>query len=310
MKIISNITAAGIIILLFMFLSPDWLVSLITIALSEALVVMGLIMLMRMGFVSFGQGLYYCLGGYTIGIFSKYTGITDIFVLMLVALFVAGLASVIIGMLLSHSNEIFFVMLTLAFSMLLYGVLVESNTLGSTDGLNIARISFFGWYPSSERLPELLFLLAATGSFGAAFFLNRYFRSEAGFVGKAIDDNAIRITYLGTSYRKILYYNYIVSALLAAAGGVLISLSIRHVTPQMAYWTTSGEFVFIAVFGGSDNASAAIIGAILYEIISTFALEFMPYTWQMTFGIILLITIFFFPNGVWSILSKLKSTRY
>ncbi len=310
MKVVNNIAISGIIILLFMLLLPNWLISLTTIALSKSLAVMGLIILMRMGFVSFGQGLYYCLGGYTIGIFSKYTGITDVFVLMLIALFVATLASAIIGVLLSQSNEIFFVMLTLAFSMLLYGILVESNILGSTDGLNIAKISFFGWYPNSEKLSKVLFLLASIGSIGTALFLNRYFKSETGFVSKAIGDNAIRIAYLGTSYRKILYYNYIVAALLATAGGVLISLSIRHVTPQMAYWTTSGEFVFIAVFGGTNNAAAAIIGAIIYGIISTFALEFMPYTWQMTMGMILLITILFFPGGVWSILSKFRSGRW
>jgi branched-chain amino acid transport system permease protein len=71
----------------------------------------------------------------------------------------------------------------------------------------------------------------------------------------------------------------------------------------MAYWTTSGEFVFIALMGGIDHVAAAFVGAILFELIRTFAFQFSPYTWQMALGIALLAIILFLPRGLWSLVS-------
>ena len=68
-------------------LLPSWFVYLTAISLSKALVVVGLVVLKRAGLVSFGQGLYYCLGGYTVGIAGSYWGISDAFVLIALNIF-------------------------------------------------------------------------------------------------------------------------------------------------------------------------------------------------------------------------------
>ena len=75
-----------------------------------------------------------------------------------------------------------------------------------------------------------------------------------------------------------------------------------HVDPHMAYWTTSGEFVFIALMGGTLHVAAAFVGAILFELIRTYAFELSPYTWQMALGVVLLAIIMFLPRGLWSLM--------
>ena len=111
-------------------LLPDWVVSLVTIAFANALVVLGLVVLWRAGLVSFGQAIYYCIGAYAVALTARWTGFRDAFVLVVIGGVAAGLVAVLVGFLLARYREIFFAMLSLALSMILYGVLVKSESLG------------------------------------------------------------------------------------------------------------------------------------------------------------------------------------
>ena len=117
---------------------PDWVVSLATIAFANALVVLGLIVLWRAGLVSFGQALYYCVGAYTVALVARWTGFTDAIGLILLGGIAAGLVAVVVGFLIARYREIFFAMLSLALSMILYGVLVKSESLSSTDAFTVS----------------------------------------------------------------------------------------------------------------------------------------------------------------------------
>ena len=94
--------------------------------------------------------------------------------------------------------------------------------------------------------------------------------------------------------------------MLAALGGALTAMTAGHVDPEMAFWTTSGEFVFIALLGGTAHVAAPLAGAFLFELIRTFAFDLAPYCWQMILGAVLLLIIFFLPKGLWSLLPARK----
>ena len=115
------------VLLLAKLILPDWAVTLGTVALARGLVVLGLLILWRTGLISFGQALFFGTGGYTVGLLRVYGGLTDIFVLTLLAFLFAGLLAYLLGLLISRYREIFFAMLCLAFSMMLYGVLVKTS---------------------------------------------------------------------------------------------------------------------------------------------------------------------------------------
>ena len=91
---------------------------------------------------------------------------TDAFLLIVLAVIMAALVAFVVGFLLAQYREIFFAMLSLALSMILYGVLVKSETLGSTDGVNVAQASFFGFRPHGPGYTFALFWLSL-GWFGA-----------------------------------------------------------------------------------------------------------------------------------------------
>lgn len=301
--------AAMIVLLVAGPLLPKWLAYIVTISLGFALVVAGTVVLMRAGLVSFGQGLYYCLGGYAAGLAGKYWNVTDAFVLLGLSLVAAVAVAAALGVLLARYREIFFAMFTMAFSMILYGLLSRSQALGSTDGFNIAKPTFFGHAPAEESVQIWIYSLAVAAGLACAVAVHRYLRSGMGYAGDAIRENEIRVEYLGVSVYGLVYRKYLLAAALGGLGGGITALASGHVGPDMAYWTTSGEFVFVALLGGTAHVGAAFVASFLFEIIKTYAFELAPYTWQMVLGVVLLAIILFLPRGLWSLVGAGKARR-
>ncbi|MET0537818.1 MAG: branched-chain amino acid ABC transporter permease, partial [Xanthobacteraceae bacterium] len=151
-------------------LLPPWLVSLATIAFANALVVLGLIILWRAGLVPFGQALFYAVGAYCVALLARYAGLHDVFTMILAAAVSAGLVAWVFGFLLARYRDIFFAMLSLATSMILYGVLVKTEALGSTDGFHVEAGTFLGYRPTGDMRNLALFWFVL-GTCAVAAFL-------------------------------------------------------------------------------------------------------------------------------------------
>src|SRR5665213_144391 len=240
-------------------LLPDWIVSLTTIAFANALVVLGLVVLWRAGLVSFGQALYYCIGAYVVALSARWTGFTDAIALVLIGGIAAGFVAFLIGFLLARYREIFFAMLSLALSMILYGVLVKTESLGSTDGFHVEADSFLGFRPEGLWLNLAIYWLVLGVCAVLAWLVSLYFRSVAGALGHPIRDNEIRVEFLGISVDRLIHLKLVISGILAGAGGALAALAVGHVDPAMSYWTTSGGFVFVTILAGAGSVAAAFV---------------------------------------------------
>jgi branched-chain amino acid transport system permease protein len=298
----------AVLVLLAPFM-PQWALFLLTVAFGKGLVVLGLLLLMRAGLVPFGQGLYYCLGGYAAGLAGKAWQISDAFALLALGLLVAVLVAFILGMLLCRYRDIFFAMLSLAFSMILYGILVKSQALGSTDGFNVAPPTFAGLALTPEQGRLAAFVLAALVVLGTAALLDAYLATPLGRLAAAIRDNEIRVEYMGASVQRVLLIKQVVAAALAGLGGALTAITVGHIDPEMSYWTTSGEFVFVTVMSGTGNVLAPMIGSVLFEALRSLATERAPNVWQMIPGTALLAIIMFLPRGLWSVLERRRVLR-
>ncbi len=290
-----------ILVLIFGFVATDWLRFLVQLSLATFLVVLGVMLQMRAGLVSFGQGLFYCLGAYVAGMAGYFWGITDVFLLLLAGTTVCALLSVVLGFLLVRYRGIFYANFSLALSMILYGLLVKAEILGSTDGFNVPNSTFLGFAPEGETLKITIFVLTSVIVYLVAVVLHRYLSSTYGYMGDAIRQNELRVEYLGASVRSLIHKVYVVAAAISGIGGVLTAISVGHVDPDLAYWTTSGEFVFVVLLSGTANVMAPLVGTFLLELLRTYAFEYAPYTWQMILGATMLMVILFLPGGIWSI---------
>jgi ABC-type branched-subunit amino acid transport system permease subunit len=280
---------------------PQWALSFLTVVLNLGIVVLGMTLMMRTGLVSFGQGLYYCLGAYAAGALDHFYALSDLPLMVIAGALLAGLVAVVLGLLLAKYRDIFFAMLSLAFSMILYGLLVKTSALGSTDGFGLSVKTFAGLTMNPHWVRYVIYAFAAVLAAGSAAAMHAYFRSHLGCLAEAIRDNELRVEYMGASVRRVIHLNYVIAAALAGIGGALMAGAIGHVDPETtANWTTSGEFVFIAILSGTGNVLAPFLGAGVFEAVRTFALERFPNTWQMTLGITMLLVIMFLPGGLWS----------
>jgi ABC-type branched-subunit amino acid transport system permease subunit len=296
------LVAVSIILLAIGPILPRWALFLINVSLCYGIVVLGMMLLMRTGVVSFGHGLYYCLGAYAAGTLDQVYKISDMAVMLVAAVTVTALASAALGLLLRKYRDIFFAMLSLAFSMILYGLLVKTSSLGSSDGFNIAASKIAGITvagTSGERYVR--YALTVVCAFFAAVFMHKYLNSHMGRLAEAIRDNELRVEYMGASVRNVIHVNYVISAVLAGVGGALAAIAVGHIDPEMAYWTTSGEFVFVGILAGTGSVLAPFLGAFIFETVRSFAYEYSPNTWQMALGITMLVVIMFLPGGLWSL---------
>ena len=286
---------------------PPWALFILTIAFAKGLVALGLMLFLRAGLVSFGQALYYCLGAYAAGGFGLYFQMSDVFLMMLVGALASGLAAFILGFLLARYRGIFFGLLSLALSMILYGLLVKNEALGSTDGFNILPSTFLGWRPAAEWLRYAVTAVAAAAALGSALLVHRYLKTPLGRLAPAIKDNEIRVEYMGASARRAIHVKYVIAGALAGIGGAIAATTVGHIDPEMAYWTTSGEFIFITILAGTGSVVAPFVGAVIFGAIHTTAYDLSPNTWQMTLGAALLLLIVFLPNGLWSLFARRRA---
>ena len=288
------------------FLFPKWIVNYVQVSMGTGLVALGVMVQMRAGLVSFGQGLYFCVGGYAAGMTAKFFGISDLFVLLAIGILSALVLSTVLGFLLRRYREIFFAMLSLAISMILFGLLSSTEELGSTDGFNLPTATYLGWAPEGETARLTLYTITCFAVIACAIALNRFLKSPLGYINEAIRENELRVEYLGTSAHKAVHITYVLSAIVSAIGGVLWALALGHVDPEMTNWTTSGQFVFVSILSGIGNIAAPLIGTFILEIVRVYAVEISPNTWQMILGTVMLLTIIFLPKGLWSLLIRKK----
>ena len=127
------------------------------------------------------------------------------------------------------------------------------------------------------------------------------FRSELGLVSLAVRENNLRVEYLGLSANRIITINFVIAAVFAGASGAFALMAQRHIDPQFAYWTTSGEFVFVAVLAGYQSVAAVFVASLALELVRSFSNLYLPNTWQLVLGVFLLAVILFLPRGIGSL---------
>lgn len=284
--------------------SPKWLLFPATMAASHGIVTLGIVLMMRSGVVSFGQGLVFAAGAYCAALLSKHAGVDEALILVPAGGIAAALLALPFAPLLARYRAIFFAMLTLSLSMVLYGVLVKTEALGGSDGFNVSRPRILGFELSAEMANLGMFWLSLILVGVISIMIRIYFDSSRGLVALAIRENELRVEYLGTSVQRIIGTDFVIAAFLGGIGGALTGLTLGHIEPNFSYWTTSGELVFAAILAGHHSVGAVYLASFVLELVRSFSALYFPNTWQLALGLFLLIVIRFLPQGLGSLWTR------
>ena len=283
------------------FFVPRWLQFMLTMAMANGLVSLGIVLLMRGGVVAFGQGLMSALGGYAAALAFIHLGWQDALLLPVLGGVVACVLTAPFGILLASYRGIFFSMLTLAMSMVGYGVLVKTDSLGGSDGFNMGRVSLLGQSLPDAQVSFVLFAVTLLFVVCASVFVRMYFSSTRGLVTQAIRDNELRVEYMGGSVSQTMALNFWLASFLGGTGGALAVMALGHIDPNFSYWTTSGEYVFVAILAGTQSVVAVMLSSVVLEMVRSFSSSYFPSTWQLALGVFLLLVIRFLPQGLGSL---------
>lgn len=291
-------------------LAFPWLKTPLILGTAFGIAALGISVLVVAGQISFGHALYVCLGGYTVAFALRHGAGLDSALLLALGAGVGALAGAVIGSFVVRYRGIFFGMLNLALSMVLYAALVKFFHLtGGSDGLRVERTLFFGVSLARDAFESTLLVCGVVLALVLGWGVQRYLASPAGQALAAIKTNETRLEYVGISAYRTLWIGYVISALLCGLSGAIFAIAQGLVTPEMGYWVRSGEIVFVAILGGVGHPVGAFLGAAIFEFVKLFAAAHLTGAWQMVLGFVLIAMVFLAPRGVSALLAGQRGAR-
>ena len=310
MKKLSLILGIGFVILALLPLLFPYSQFVLTIAVAKGFAALGVMLLLRAGLISLGNAMFYAIGAYATAFMATRLGIHDMALLIVFSVIVSTILGFVFGLFLVRYRAIFFAMLNLAISMVIYSLVSKLYTItGGTDGIGVPVPTVFGMELGKAASDTLLYYLALALVVIIGFLIHRYLQSPLGHALSAVHSNEVRLEYLGVSARSTLLFAYTVSAALAGVGGAIGAMSIGHVLPEFAFWTESGHLVLTAVLGGIAGIAGPFLGSIFLEILHTVAVGYAAEAWNMIVGIALLVVIFFLPRGIYGLVENIAGQK-
>jgi ABC-type branched-subunit amino acid transport system permease subunit len=308
--LVRTLTVVGASACLVLGLLFPWMKTPVVIGLCYGLAALGVAILMRAGQVSFGHAMYACVAGYTVAFLSRVYPTLDGLLLIAAGVVTSLAAAALIGLFVVRYREIFFGMLNLALSMVLFSVLGKFyEQTGGTDGLRVDRTTIAGLTFDRAGYETALLVVALVAALALGWAVQRFFGSAAGEALAGIKTNETRLEYLGLSARRILWNGYVISGGLVGLSGALFALLQGLVTPELGYWVRSGEFVFIAILGGAAHALGAFIGAAVFQVIQLFGAAFFTGIWKLLLGATLIAVILIAPTGITGLLPLTRRSK-
>lgn len=243
------------------------------------------------GLVSFGQGVFYGLGAYTITL-GWLHGHLPFWLLFVLAPVVGGGAAFVLGLVALRARLLYFALITLAFSQLFYQ-LVEQDTgfTGGADGVFGAVIPLWMQNP----VYSYLFLLGAAAV--CLLVLWRISTSPFGLVLRAARENRRRVEALGVSVHRHHLVAFAVSGAFCAIAGAMSVVNTQGSNAELFDWTTSGQAVLMPVIGGMFAFLGPALGAFVYQFGHDWLVRFVS-DWQLVLGAVLLLIVIVRPDGL------------
>ena len=276
-----------------------WIKTTAIIGLCYALAALGVTVLLRAGQISFGHAMYGLVGAYAVGFVGRAYPALDGLLLIPIGTIVAMGAGALIGFFVVRYRAIFFGMLNLAISMVFFSLASKLfDITGGSDGLRVSRPRLAGFELDRGVFENWMLASTLIAAVVLGWLVQRYFNSPAGEALAGVKTNETRLEYLGMSSYRILWTGYVVSAGLVGLSGSIFAVVQGLVTPELGYWLRSGEFVFIAILGGSSHVLGAFLGTLVFEVVKLVAGAFFSGVWQLMLGIVLIAVILAAPNGI------------
>lgn len=254
------------------------------------------------GLASFGQAAYFSIGAYATAILLTRAGLVFPAAMGL-AIALSALAALVIGYFCVRLTQIYFAMLTLAYSQIIWAIAFKWNALtGGDNGFVGIRVPAL----LTEHRP--LYLLTVSIVLASVWLLWRVVGSPFGRLLTSIRENPERAEFLGINVRGYQLLAFVIAGAFAGLAGALFALHNRSVFPDSALWTRSAEVLIMTILGGVYTFLGPAVGAVILVVLDYLVTARTEY-WPLVLGSILLALVYFFPEGVVGTLAAWRSRR-
>jgi len=246
------------------------------------------------GMISFGHAAYLGVGGYAVGVLAHY-GVHDGVLQWGLAIGASALVALAIGAVSIRTSGVYFIMITLAFTQMLYYLGISIQEFGGDDGMRLAAKSRFPGLDLNEGNTFYYLVLAVLVL--VLFLGHRLVNSRFGMVIRAAKSNEARTRAIGfTPYPYRLAAFVIAGAVCGLAGALLVNHT-AYLTPEFMNWTRSGELMFMVILGGMGTVAGPVLGAFALLLLEDLLSGWTQH-WQIILGPLLVLSVLFFRRGL------------
>lgn len=295
-----------VLVLAAQVLSTYWL-SILTLALIFGILAMSLDILMGYtGLPSFGHSAFFGIAAYTVAILSTRYQI-GFLGCVVSAIVLSTMIAAIFGLLVSHTKGVYFLMITLALSMVVWGL--AFRWVGMTAGDNgISGIPRPDMGEVISMWDEVNYYYFVLGVYAAVFLLiSLFLRSPFGKSLKGIRESESRMKNLGYNTWLHKYLSYVVAGMFSGVAGILWAYYNGFVSPSDVEITASFEAFLMVILGGPGTLAGPALGAGIIIFLQNFLSAFTE-RWLIVMGAIYILTILYLPQGIMSL--KIRGIKW
>ena len=247
------------------------------------------------GLASFGHALFFGWASYVTACTAKTWGWPPEFALV-AGTATAAVLGVVAGGLAIRRQGIYFAMITLALSQMMYFFALEAKFTGGEDGIQgVPRGRLFGLFDLSHEMTMYFFVLIV---FLAGFLLiYRIINSPFGEVLKAIRENETRTISLGYKTERYKLVAFVLSATLSGLAGGLNSLVFQLASLTDVHWTMSGDVLLMTLLGGLGTVFGPVVGAFIVIAMQNYLAPFGQWVLVIQ-GAIFVVCVLLFRRGI------------
>ncbi len=246
------------------------------------------------GMISFGHAAYLGIGAYAVGVLAHY-GIDNGFLQWGLAIGASALVALVIGAVSIRTSGVYFIMITLAFTQMLYYLGISVEQFGGDDGMRLAVKSQFGLIDLNDGSAFYYLVLALLVLF--LFLGYRLVNSRFGMVIRAARSNEARTRSIGFSPYPYRLAAFVIAGAMCGLAGALLVNHTAYLTPEFMNWTRSGELMFMVILGGMASIAGPVLGAFALLLVED-ALSGWTQHWQLILGPLLVLSVLFFRRGL------------
>lgn len=253
------------------------------------------------GLVSFGHAAYLGVGGYAVGILA-FHGIHNGWLQWALAIGASALVALVIGAISVRTRGIYFIMITLAFTQMLYYLGTSVALYGGDDGMRLKVKSQFSGLIDLDD-PVAFYYLVLALLLAATTLVYRLVNSRFGLVLRAAKSNEARTRAIGFSPYPYHLVAFVISGALCGLAGALLANHTAYIAPAFMEWTRSGEIMFMVILGGIGTTPGPAFGAFALLLVED-QLAGWTQHWQIILGPLLILSVLFFRRGLAGLLPK------